>query len=89
MFVKQIHSNRVLKSENIMYSNEILEADALTSMTPGLGIFVTVADCAPILFADINIKMVAVAHAGWRGAYKKILLKIIKYLLIQTKVDKK
>ncbi len=81
LFVKQIHSNRVLKSEDIMYSNEILEADALTSMTPGLGIFVTVADCAPILFADINIKMVAVAHAGWRGAVKGITDNVITEFL--------
>ena len=29
----------------------------------------------------VKKKIIGAIHAGWRGAYKKILLKIIKYLL--------
>ena len=83
LFVKQIHSNKVLNSEKIIHSSKIFKADALTSKTCGLAIFVTVADCAPILFADIKINMVAVAHAGWRGAVKGITDNVITEFLKQ------
>ena len=83
LFVKQIHSNKVLNSEKILHSRKIFKADALTSKTCGLAIFVTVADCAPILFADIKINMVAVAHAGWRGAVKGITDNVINEFLKQ------
>ena len=39
------------------------------------------ADCAPILFYDPKKNTIAAAHAGWRGAYKKISIKIIKNFL--------
>jgi polyphenol oxidase len=43
-------------------------ADALVSNTPGLAIGVLTADCAPVLFADAQARVVAAAHAGWKGA---------------------
>jgi polyphenol oxidase len=48
-------------------------ADAVVSATPGLVIGVLTADCAPILFADGEAKVVAAAHAGWRGAVSGII----------------
>jgi YfiH family protein len=43
-------------------------ADAAVSTTPGLVIGVLTADCAPVLLADAEARVVAAAHAGWRGA---------------------
>jgi YfiH family protein len=43
-------------------------ADAVVSVTPGLVIGVLTADCAPVLLADAEARVVAAAHAGWRGA---------------------
>ena len=34
-----------------------------------------------ILTLDNKKKIIGAVHTGWRGAYKKILLKIVKYLL--------
>lgn len=45
-----------------------VEADALVTQTPGLGLMILTADCVPVIFADPKTKTVAAAHAGWRGA---------------------
>ncbi len=42
--------------------------DALVTATPGLAIGILTADCGPVLFADPVARVVAAAHAGWRGA---------------------
>ena len=39
------------------------------------------ADCAPIFFYDPKKKIIGAAHAGWRGAYKRITKKIINFYL--------
>jgi len=40
---------------------------------PGLAIGVLTADCAPVLFADHEARVIAAAHAGWKGALAGIL----------------
>jgi polyphenol oxidase len=53
------------------------KADAVVTNTPGLVVGVLTADCAPILFADPETKIVAAAHAGWRGAVAGIVASTI------------
>jgi YfiH family protein len=40
---------------------------------PGLTVTALAADCAPVLFADAEARVVAAAHAGWKGALAGIL----------------
>jgi polyphenol oxidase len=49
------------------------KADAVVTRTPGLVVAVLTADCTPVLLADPEAKVVAAAHAGWRGAAAGIL----------------
>jgi YfiH family protein len=44
------------------------EADAVVSATPGVVCGALAADCAPVLLADAEARVVAAAHAGWKGA---------------------
>jgi hypothetical protein len=44
------------------------EGDALVTDRPGLICGALSADCAPVLLADAEARIVASAHAGWRGA---------------------
>lgn len=44
------------------------QADAVVSAVPGVICGALSADCAPILLADPQAKVVAAAHAGWKGA---------------------
>jgi len=49
------------------------EADAIVTTTRGLAVGVLAADCAPVLFADTETRVIGAAHAGWRGALGGIL----------------
>ena len=78
-FLNQIHSNKFyfIKKK----TKKKLKGDGLITNKRGLAIAILTADCAPILFYDNKKKIIGAAHAGWRGAYKKIIVKITKYLL--------
>ena len=44
------------------------QADAVVTATPGVICGALAADCAPVLLADPQARVVAAAHAGWKGA---------------------
>jgi YfiH family protein len=44
------------------------QADGVVSATPGVVCGALAADCAPVLICDPQARVVAAAHAGWKGA---------------------
>jgi YfiH family protein len=40
----------------------------MVTTVPGIALGVLTADCAPVLMADAQARVIAAAHAGWRGA---------------------
>jgi len=44
------------------------DGDGVITATPGLICAALSADCAPVLIADSQARIVAAVHAGWRGA---------------------
>ena len=81
-FVKQIHSNKlVFLRSNSHIKTRSVSADAIISEKRGMPIAVLTADCIPMLIYDKKRKMIAAIHAGWRGAYKGIIQKVIKSML--------
>jgi hypothetical protein len=65
---RQVHSPAALIAEEPWPAGALPEGDAIVTRTPGLAVGALSADCAPLLFADPAAKVVAAAHAGWRGA---------------------
>jgi polyphenol oxidase len=63
----QIHSATTVIVDK-PWNGDVAEADALVTRTPGLAIGALTADCAPVLFCDPEARVIAAAHAGWRGA---------------------
>jgi YfiH family protein len=49
------------------------EGDAMVTATPGLALGILTADCAPVLLADPQAKVIGAAHAGWKGALGGVL----------------
>jgi YfiH family protein len=50
-----------------------LQADALVTTERGLALAILTADCAPVLFSDVNAGVIGAAHAGWKGALSGVL----------------
>jgi hypothetical protein len=66
----QIHSTHVqtVDHANLWRSPGAPKADALVTDKPGIALGVLSADCAPVLLADTQRRVIGAAHAGWRGA---------------------
>jgi hypothetical protein len=77
----QVHSAEALIIDRPMAREDLPQADALVTKRRGLAIGVLTADCAPILFADPRAKVVAAAHAGWRGALSGVVEATIQKML--------
>ena len=69
----QVHSATAVVAEHAWSREERPRADAIVTATPGLARGVLTADCAPVLFADPEARVVAAAHAGWRGAFGGVI----------------
>lgn len=57
--------------------------DALVTSLQGVVIGVNTADCVPIVMADDQAGVIAVAHAGWRGTVGRIALEVVKEMCQQ------
>jgi YfiH family protein len=68
----QVHSPRALVVD-APSEGERPQCDALVTRTPGLGLCILTADCAPLLFADFHAGVIGAAHAGWRGAHTGVI----------------
>jgi len=69
----QVHSATALAIDRPFPAGSRPKADALVTKTPGLAIGALAADCAPVLFADPEARVIGAAHSGWRGAISGIL----------------
>ena len=77
----QIHSNKFIYINNKYKLNTKPKADAIITNQRNLPIAVLTADCVPILICDNKKNMIAAIHAGWKGAYKGIIEKVLKFMV--------
>ena len=54
------------------------EADGLMTAMPGVTLMISSADCIPVLFYDPARRVVAAAHAGWRGTAAGIVTRVVE-----------
>jgi len=67
-----VHSASVQVVSSSDRGQVIEHVDGLVTGAPGTFLFMRFADCLPILFNDPTRRVVAIAHAGWRGTVKNI-----------------
>ena len=78
----QTHSNKFIYiNKNRKIENKKFKADAIITDQRKLPIGILTADCVPILIYDNVFKIIAAIHAGWKGAYKGIINKVVKFMI--------
>ena len=77
----QVHSNKFIFIDEKYNNKNKPKADAIITNRKNFPIAVLTADCAPILIYDDKMKMIAAIHAGWKGAFKDIIAKVIKFMV--------
>jgi len=82
VLLNQIHSNNFsfINKKN-KFPKKKFKGDALITNARNIALGVLTADCVPILIYDKKRKIISAIHAGWKGAYKGIINKILKYLI--------
>jgi polyphenol oxidase len=63
----QVHGREVVVVREPPPADRLPDADAMVTDQPGLALSVRVADCVPVLLADVGAGVVACAHAGRNG----------------------
>jgi YfiH family protein len=71
--VHQVHSPTVVEVVEPWEPEHAPKADGMVCRQDGIALGILTADCAPVLFADSNARVVGAAHAGWRGAKEGVL----------------
>ena len=81
ILLNQIHSNKFIFINKNYKKKRKFKADAIITNQKKLPIGILTADCVPILICDKKKNIIAAIHAGWKGAYKNILTRVIKFML--------
>lgn len=69
----QIHSAEVVTVSEPWDRENAPQADGMVTTTPGIALGILTADCGPVLMWDEEARVVAAAHAGWKGAFSGII----------------
>jgi YfiH family protein len=66
-WLTQVHGTAVVDAAAVGADGAAPAADASIASRPGAVCTIMTADCLPVLFADLDGRVVGAAHAGWRG----------------------
>ena len=86
--IRQVHSAQVYVVNKSAGINSVLgQGDVMISNTPGLLMIMRFADCVPILFFDPVKNAAGIAHAGWQGTVKEVVIAAVNELKKQFGTD--
>ncbi|WP_018410202.1 peptidoglycan editing factor PgeF [Methyloversatilis thermotolerans] len=78
MWLDQVHGVTVADADQPCPT----QADASVARTPGRVCAVMTADCLPVLLCDRSARVVAAAHAGWRGLAAGVLGRTVRDMAV-------
>lgn len=77
----QIHSADVAEVIEPWPLDARPKADAMVTARPGLVLGISTADCAPVLLADRDARVIGAAHAGWKGAIGGVIEAVVAHMV--------
>lgn len=84
VWLNQVHGTHVVDAAACI-GGAAPEADAAFTRRPGVVCAVMTADCLPVLFCDEDGRVVAAAHAGWRGLLDGVLEATVRAMNVEGK----
>ena len=87
-WLTQVHGTQILDAATVLGSDARTlthpppapEADASFTNQADVVCSIMTADCLPVLLADVSGKIVAAAHAGWRGLAAGVLAATVQHM---------
>jgi YfiH family protein len=76
LFLRQVHGCAVVEAP----WDATPQADAAVATAPGWLLGIQTADCLPVLLVDPGRRVVAAAHAGWRGTAAGVAARAVEAL---------
>lgn len=71
----------------LTYEESVPDTDALVTGASGVPLSSYYADCVPVFLLDPGKKVIAIAHAGWKGTVLKIGLKTVEEMKVNFGTD--
>ena len=85
VFLSQVHGVDVASLNEATPDGTV--ADACITQAPHVACTIMVADCLPLLFTDDAGRVVAAAHAGWRGLAAGVIERTVSAVCAQASVS--
>lgn len=91
----QVHGDRIKvvteedRGKGIVVASDVKEIDALITNRRNIGLVTLYADCVPIFLLDPKQKVIALAHAGWKGTMMKIGAKVVRKMTEEFQTNPK
>ncbi len=77
-WIAQVHGADVVDAATVGLDQPVRTGDASIATGAGVVCAILTADCLPVLFADLEGRVVGAAHAGWRGLAGGVLGETVK-----------
>lgn len=77
---RQVHGDEVLVVSEAVPLGQAPTGDALVTATRGLGLMVRVADCVPLVLADVEAGVVGAVHSGRPGLVLDIATRAVEVM---------
>jgi YfiH family protein len=87
IYLKQIHSDKILKYTCNGKSIKDEEGDAIITNEKNVIIGVFTADCVPVILIDEEKEVIAAIHSGWKGTFESITLKTIEKMKLEFNIN--
>jgi len=76
----QVHSGNVVQITEVGTNPDLSGVDALATNLGSVPLLLHFADCVPVIIYERRQKLLAIAHAGWRGTAQAIVKNAVRML---------